>query len=263
MHEVILPALLALVSLPSDWIQVPAPDRKTLQCANNASDEWRVRLGDKGVEIVKAARETGTGPALPFAIEREPGRLHVGAVEDGYLVGRDGGEWGGSLWWYGKDGQQRRKLDDEHVQSFASLGGEILAIGGLNHLGLRSGRVRWLARDAKQGWKVTATAKLDAGPQAVAETKEAVWVLTATSLQRVGRDHIARVVQPVPTGLLYPESLVAAPTGELLAGMRHFVVRFAPAGAGRFALTWFVRKGCEQVRSDKDGDCVCVGAGKG
>ncbi|PTL78674.1 hypothetical protein [Vitiosangium sp. GDMCC 1.1324] len=248
-------------TVPDGWILVPEPSEEQVGCANHSRLAWRVSSDKNGVRVEpEPDPEHDTGARLPFALPKElhvGGTRHVLAVPDGFLVGSDAGEWGGGLFWFSSDGKTWRQLANENVNGLVQLGpGEVLSLHGLNHLGMRRGAARWLVQDAQRQWTVSETKMLDAGPQAFVSTPEALYVVTADSLTRIGRDRQVSVLQPLPTAILYPNSMTADSHGTLWVGMRHFVLRLTPSGKG-FSREWFVPKDCARIKQ-QDFECVCV-----
>ncbi|HET7502553.1 MAG TPA: hypothetical protein VFK02_16145 [Kofleriaceae bacterium] len=233
--------------LPSGWSIVRTPGQRELACANQSRDEWRIAIDDAGVHITSAARrEPDEGPELPFALSEDRamrGRRHVLAVDGGFLVGTDAGEWGGALYWFNQDGTRRAQIAGANVRGLVALGaGEVLVLEGLNHMSLREGTARWVVRD-HGAWRSAHTATLDAGPSTLVAAPDAVYTVTPTSLTRIKRDRTVQIVQPLDTTSLYPESMTVDATGQLWIGMRHYVVRLTPAGA-RYTVAWLARGPC-------------------
>lgn len=246
----------AVSVVPPGWVAI-VPDDERRHCANYANDEYAVKTDGTAVTFTeKTKHEPDTGPALPFTPKApaERGRRHVLAVADGFVIGFDAGEWGGSLWWYSKDGAQSTKLADENVHGLVAFGADAVgAIEGLSHMGTSEGRVRWIERGG--GWHGAGETKLDAGPSTFVAASDALYVLTTESLQRVGKDRKAVSIQPVTTAQMYPDSMAIDAAGELWIGMRQFVLRMTPAG-GKYKETWLVRASC--VRATVNGlSCVC------
>ena len=61
-------------------------------------------------------------------------------VEDGWLAGGDRGEWGGELVHINLQGKVTKLLDD-NIQNITRVGNYYIAVAGLAHLGLNSGRI--------------------------------------------------------------------------------------------------------------------------
>ncbi len=225
---------------PAGWVEVQ-PTEASLRCANHANDEWELSLADgRVVATPQTNREPSRGPTVPFALPQgaaAPGRKSVVAVDDGFLVGTDAGEWGGSLLWASQDGKQMTELGTENVAMLIDLGGVVLSLEGLAHLSLDEGKARWIA---KQGgvWKAVAAATLDGAPQAMTRVGDATYVLTTKGLTRLDKTRRATVVRPLTLFGLYPDSGVADAAGTLWFGMRHYVVQLVPTG-DTFTPHWF------------------------
>ncbi len=247
--------------VPAGWVAI-VPDDERLHCANYANDEWLVAIDGTTVKLTESKNhEPDTGPALPFTPPQhgaERGRQHVLAVPDGFLVGFDAGEWGGSLWWFSPDGSQQTKLADENVHGLVPMGPDLVgSIEGLSHMGISEGNVRWIERAG--GWHAGKLTSLEAGPSTFVAAPDGIYVVTSKSLVRVGKDRKLVTLQPTRTATLYPDSMAIDAAGELWIGMRQFVVRMTPVG-GRFKETWLVRDTC--VRATVHNlDCVCAATG--
>ena len=230
----------AAPDLPPPWKEVPPPTEDQLMCANHG-DQWAVTVDVKGVHVAKQEpREPDTGPTLPFKPGKDVlanGRRHTLAVSDGFIVGIDGGEWGGSLDWFSGDGRKHASLGKPNVSAVLSLGAdEVLVLSGLNHLGLEEGTAQWFARDAK-GWHAGTSVKLDGGPETSIDAGDAIYTVTPNSLVRIGRDRKIEVVAAQPTGILYPDSMAVDAQHRLWIGMRGFVVKIEPGNGYR--ATWY------------------------
>lgn len=255
-------ALSAVVAVapPKGWEPIAEPSQKRLSCANHSRREWRVSTPQGELRIEPHdPTEDGAARALPFKPSPKllPGGVsHVLAVKDGYFVGSDAGEWGGALFWFSAQGTQHRPLANENVQGIAQTGpDEVLSLHGLNHLSLREGRVRWFKPDAQGRWNLDEEKPLDSGPHTFTATPEAVYVMTATSLTKVGPGHQVTVLEPLPISQLYPNSLALDASGALWVGMRHFVLRVSPRGE-KPSRQWFAPSKCRRSVMEEY-DCVC------
>lgn len=245
--------------MPAGWVPITLTD-EIRSCGNYAADEWLVGLDSHG-EITATEskqREADTGPPLPF--EPKPpnvrGRRHTLELGNGYLVGFDGGEWGGSLTWYHHDGSGAQKLGDENVHGLVVLEPDLaISLEGLAHMGINEGAVRWIEPFGATVKAAKPTPLPDA-PQTFTKTRAGeVYVLTSSSLVKITPDRRVEVVQPVNTGALYPDSMTIDAGGSLWLGMRRFVLRLMPDG-DKYTETWFVKQDCQRMIK-KDMDCIC------
>ena len=209
-----------------------------------SSDDWYARI--TGGRLTVANLPEAKNDPLAFKIEpvQKQGEIdlagarHVLAVEDGYLVGFDAGEFGGGAWWFSKDGTRRRKLTlrtsesladffPENVHGFALLGKDVLAFEGLTHLTMNDGRVVRFRRGSDGEWHASLFAQLSACPHAVLREDESTWLFATTAgVFRIdGQARVHPVWQPRGGHLYYPNSLVRDRVGVVYMGMRAFIIR--------------------------------------
>lgn len=251
---------------PAGWVLYQSPNKEgssVLSCAGFSEREWQVAPDGEGVKITPY-RERRVEEPLPFETRSTNrgdglyGDRHVRRVDDGWLVGFDAGEFGGSLWWFGVDGRERRKLTSDNVVGFADSAAGVLALAGLAHMGEDRGGVL-LVREGRGGdRKVEPLADLGGAPTAFAsESSDSLVVVTFTRVVRVRAS--GEVEQLYATEgderLPYPNSLTLSKAGVVHVGMRHFVLRLSPSDSG-YRQEWFVPEDCDEL--DFGGD-PCAG----
>lgn len=186
-------------------------------------------------------------------------RRHVVRLNDGWLIGYGGGEFGGSLWWYTAPTSGHRIAEGNVVAVVPMAHGrEALVFGGLAHMGTDQGRVfRFTASPERPELRLVSD--LAASPQAVvAESEQSALVLTTRQLWRVPAAGAAESLCALDSRFLYPRSVAVLPSGEVWVGMRHFVVRLKPAGGGSCDVQWFAPTDCANlVRHRAEGECTC------
>jgi hypothetical protein len=177
------------------------------------------------------------------------GDQHVVAVDGGYLVGFDAGEFGGGVWWFSGDGTQRRKLTlratesvadyfPENVHEFAFLAQDVLVFEGLTHMGSNSGRVVRIHLGSDGDWQPSVFAELSACPHAAVQESTSSWLIATTAgVWRVDTQARVRPIwQPAGGHLYYPNSIARDGAGVVYMGMRRFVLRMTPRQAGDYAV---------------------------
>lgn len=224
--------------LPPGWVErdplVAGSDR--WYAANHADDEWAVFLEDGRVSVRPWHEREDDRGRLPFALAPDvngawsqeiPWRVSVFRVDDGWLVGFDGGEWGGALWWFSPDGEDRYRISEDRIKAFLSTEHGLLALEGLDHLGLSQGRILRFARGAGGRWEATLFVDLEDAPYAVArEDDGSLIVVTSRRLVRVRPDRTLDVlVDDAFWSVLYSNSVVVGPSGAISIGMRGGVAR--------------------------------------
>jgi hypothetical protein len=182
---------------------------------------------------------------------------HVIAVDDGWLVGIDVGEFGGGLWWFRADGSQNQKLSNEDVQGFVNTSIGTLALVGLGHLGTESGQVLRITNDKAGNRKTEIFADVGSAPAAfVAESPDSIIILTTFGLVRVKTSGSVEQLLRTNYRDLYPTSMTLSGSGVLHVGMRQFVTRLTPTGS-TYEEEWFAPTDCAAFAT---ADCVCIPA---
>ena len=245
-----------LLPAPAGWVLYTFPDdpdSSVLLCAGFSEREWQVSPDGDGVKISSYQEKLSQDP-LPFDVKLEDdaaglaGYRHTKRVSDGWLVGFDEGEFGGSLWWFSLDGSTHRKLADDNVAGFADSSVGILALVGLAHMGTDYGKVL-LIREGQEGNRpVEAIADLGSAPTAFAmESAESLIVATYDKIVRVQISGEVEQLLAPKDGFPYPNSLTLSKTGVIHVGMRHFILRLSPASEG-YKEEWFVPSDCNKFK---------------
>ena len=227
---------------PREWIALPPPLRSSPQyyAANHSGSSWIVSLRDGHPHVEwkddwKAPDVRARNlPAFLYTTKGNPSMfgsvddLCVYQVEDGWLVGCDSGEWGGSLSWYSADGRETYDIPDgDQVGFFLETPMGVLAFAGLAHMGHSWGKVSLIKRaDSTQRWSAELFADLTGEPYAAfSDTERSFLLVTSEQLVRIALDgQIDVLVQDAFWGGLYPTSVVID-AADIYIGMRHGVVR--------------------------------------
>src|SRR5512134_2135322 len=154
---------------PPGWIPHPGPGPEfegDRVCANHSRRAWGVQRVDDTVRVAPWTEELRQDP-LPFPISfqevlpqppQRPGagvkqswnaavyaekyaRRTVVPLRDGWLIGFDAGEYGGSLWWYTSPLAPGVKLSSDNVLRLLSTSDEsiVLVLVGIAHMGIDEG----------------------------------------------------------------------------------------------------------------------------
>ena len=224
----------------SKWREIPVPRASNkakreiwFRRANAAEFEWRVyrqnrvpcaRLFDESTERYPDRPDflpkTGTFSGPSACVK----------VEDGWLVGYNRGEWGGSLWWFSPDGKREYKISNHQIVDFIMMPDGIRAIEGLAHMGISEGSVIRITRPtAETRWRASVETRLPFAPYAVSlHHNNDLLITLSDSLVLVGANHKVRTLLiGNPWGGLYPNSSILTLNGQILyIGMRQFVGEF-------------------------------------
>ena len=218
---------------PAHWTAVPVPpklpagNRAVWEYAANGSKlEWRVASGKESVRAGLGGERPVLPTGLPKTIKREYGRTAL-RVSDGWLVGTNHGEFGGSLSWFSIDGKAHRKVTDDLIVAFFRLPDGIYAVEGLSHMGISFGSILRIDRPSPKGaWRATKVVNLPEAPDAVAARKDGTAILVLDDLVAAFRPGVPlRILYGnAPWLEFYPNSAVlSADERKLYIGMRQFV----------------------------------------
>jgi hypothetical protein len=277
--------------IPPSWKHLPAgPQQGTAeyQCAGRTETSWRVSFRDGQLEAVPLERYEPRRDALPYAIDfstvldpplpsppgRKPGitqiewatryardraRRQVMQVKDGWFVGFDGGEYGGSLWWYPPQPGPGRKLWDRNVHALISGRdpSSLMVLAGLAHLGSSDGTVLWLGQESDGTWRVQGQRPLLGAPYAYGSHPSGLVVATDRSVELVLDSKTIQVLADTKGVDVHPRSITIAPDGDIAVGLRFFV-SLLRKDSNAYRQEWYIPTGCVQFVEEEFG-CRCKG----
>jgi hypothetical protein len=187
-------------------------------------------------------------------------RRAVFQVSDGWLVGFNAGEYGGSLWWFPRQPGLGRKLRQGNVVSIhkGRTPDEAIVLTGLAHLDSDYGRVVLAKRDTS-GWCAEDGPDLGSEPRvAIPRRDQSLLIVTAT---RVLAYTPPAVLKPLATGLgsyVGANSVMETLDGQICLGMPFFVLRLMPTDSG-YVHEWYVPSRCSTFKRRDWASCECTG----
>ena len=245
--------------LLSEWVASapPAKDSPEAGQANGSSADWSVfmRQGQPSVtlEVVR------TGPddyrrrntrALPFQIKPShdfSGVKLAAKVDDGWIVGFNRGEWGGSLWWFSPDGGKHYKVSDDEVDQLLVTDTGVVGLTtliyyiSLEHPNPKTGEVLRLVKSARGTWQAVNYVYLSDAPEVAMQDADGSLVIVAShELLRVDRNrHVEVLLADGFWGALQltVTSIIRDTAGNYFVGMRAGVTRIRRAGKS-FQADW-------------------------
>ncbi|MBC8069872.1 MAG: HEAT repeat domain-containing protein [Deltaproteobacteria bacterium] len=195
-------------TIGSETIALPDPDHhRPVLPAELAGIDLRARFPD-----VVEGTET---PLTESATVVRP--LH-----DGWVIGTNLGEFGGSLWWFDRRGRVRH-LAQSNVKDIVQLGDAIYAIQGLSHLGSSAGSLIRI-EDTPHAVQVHHALELPGSPHAWWVRGEELWVATFDGLFAVGVNLDIRAL-PCHADETYPGTLEDEQIAAAVARVRPSVER--------------------------------------
>lgn len=171
-------------------------------------------------------------PQLPFKLPK-PGHFDYDGmptwqkVEDGYLVGYDNGEWGGSLFWFSPDGSENYKISADQVQQFVVRNKELLAITEGSNQGIPIGRLIKLVL-AKGKWISESYLKLNTISHSITVAGNDLYVMAHKSILKIDEQKNVHVLLDKPiwgsTTILNTSVIICE--NVLYSGMREGVYKY-------------------------------------
>ena len=250
---------------PEGWFVYPIkdanhPDQQTRECFNYSRNTWRVSLEQSAVKIVKLARGAAEQPPMPPLLRVEPRimRAHRTSVKfaDSWLLGFDGGEFGGGLWVSNLDGSQTKEIWNQDIRSITPVGDKILALSGLAHMSLDSGDALVLSPPRGINAPVERVIHLDGAPLATTEDADgSILIVTTRSLSRITDAwELQRLVSLADfVRFQYPNSMIRESDGTIYIGMQMLVLRLLPP---EYTEEWLLPDECRKFYL-RGTDCEC------
>lgn len=208
------------------------PERVVWDYASDYSNlNWRVyldhgqargALGGDPDEVQQADRPPFEPKADKFA-----GANRFAAVDDGWLVGFNHGEFGAALYWFSRGGNRHYLISNDQVVAFFLRPDGIYAIEGLAHMGASCGSLIRVARKTKNGkWQAERFVRLPFAPYTIALKRDGnmIVALSDSLVSVASNGEITTLIPDAPWGSLYPSSSVILPDDtKLYLGMRQYV----------------------------------------
>jgi len=250
--------------LPAGWVVWAAPERvnplaRKCAAASKSYNSVSVSAGD--IQITPNHEDFGAGASshvdqLPFAFSPagSAGIRNVKRTKEGWLVGFNQGELGGSLWFLTSDGSKSTRLLKEDVIRFVEVFGRLFVFTSAVPLGGQNGSIYEVTEDGK----IVNHLSLDAAPEIYTQDSDSSMVVAGES--GVYRVSSAMTVEPIVHGGLYglaPNSIVVMPDKTIYVGLRFFVLRLIPHGHS-YQEQWIVSSACRNLHVGSDSNpCVC------
>jgi hypothetical protein len=254
--------------LPSGWtVRPPAAEASPERyCFNHSEDSWLVSES-RGELVIRQMTANSSNAsesnALPAFLRSGAGYtsgiigvLSILKVDRGYLVGQDGGEWGGWLRWYSDDGTQVRLILQQNTSAVVRLGARVIAVTSSQGAWESTGALQALVRDENNRWKVVNTLPLNGWARAVGVTQQNELLVATSNGVALFRNGKLRLVQ-AKWDLLNPSSIVKI-SDKIYVGMQSRVVELRDTPAG-VVERWLVPRYCVRFVGDDPPDYMLGG----
>lgn len=217
----------------SQFKSYKVPDNPdTLYKYNSDANDWTIH--NRGGPLYATNTRQKNSDTLPFKISNETvrgdkikGDRSAIKVANGYLVGFYGGEWGGALYWFSKNGKRRKKISNHNIVQFLYKDNKVFAIEGLAHGRSSEGgilEIHYLDRD----WRAKEYLKLPDAPDGfdLNDNNEFVIITSKSLLIIHSSKKITTLIDTgIWHGLLYPTSLVIQ-NNIAFMGMRKGIFKY-------------------------------------
>jgi hypothetical protein len=199
-----------------DWKLNALPTENKLEALNHSNNDWKFIIIDKEAKIVKNSYDYFKGDKLPFSKEfmlTKLSKLHqirsAKKIDNGYIVGINNGEFGGSLWFVSTDGLTSYQLSNRlNIVEIFEYQSRLFAIEGLSHMGFARGTLIEIYLDSI--WKFKVVKKLPNSPITIDRYKDHFVIVGNENIFKIDKDlNITYVLRsPFYWGVLYPSSIV-------------------------------------------------------
>ncbi len=242
------------------------PSAEDQTCGRYSSLKWQV-FDDEGEIGARLSRTKRRIDPLPVGLaERRIGPVNVAnryVLESGedWLIGIDGGEWGGGLFWVDSIGDSHQLLGSP-VQGLFKVDGKLLAMAGNYDPMSEEGKAVLVVYQART-WHVSEESALSGVPRIVAIQKDGSVLVAADggggTVYRVRTRPRLMVDRLHDLGDVVPHSILRGSDGAIYVGLRLFVVKLTPSAEG-FSEEWFVPEECSRLELAET-SCRCVPEG--
>jgi hypothetical protein len=238
--------------IPTGWVATAEPSgpfatNSKLMQANYSAHEWRVSVSSGRLEITDKGNRDHEQEGLMFPpyfhrTKDMIGRAMTARAGGNWLIGFNGGEFGGGLWWASPDGTRTKPLTGENVQAFVQRGEDVLVFTGLAHMGYDRGAA-YLFRSTSRDGEITHIGDLDSAPYAaLLESNGSVLVALSNGVVTLRPDgSFVRLYKQEEMPILYPNSVAGEEGDTIFVGMRFYVLRLHRRADGVYESTWFER----------------------
>lgn len=153
------------------------------------------------------------------------GRQQNVKLDEGYLIGFDNGEFGGSLYWFDNDGIENYKISNGNIKDILKVDNRIIVTEGLAHLNSDKGQIlelqlidgKWVSKKFLDLENVPYSSQLN--------SKNELIILTSKQLLKISLDkEITELITEGFWSSLYPNSSIIL-NDIIYFGMRNGILK--------------------------------------
>ena len=201
---------------------------------NNSKIHWVIEKKNDSIKIRKNDYNYFKGDSIPFSQKQIAKKIKghyairaVKKVNDGYIIGLNGGEFGGGLWFLSTNGKSSYEISSYiRVRQIFEFNNKLYVIRGLAHLGSSYGSLFELKKDKK--WKILKTYKLPGAPNFIVKEGENILILTTEHLMSFNKNEklIKILKAPFYWGMFYPSSAIVD-KNDIYIAMRKGILKIS------------------------------------
>jgi len=171
-------------------------------------------------------------------------RTSLHHADGSWLIGFDGGEFGGGLWSTNDDGSQTSLvLSREDIHALYHTNDGVIVLSGVAHATIDEGKV-WFVFDTS--WDKAAArllCDLHGSPDAsVQDSPSTVLVVTRSAVLRIGTSGSLETLAHIPVPPPVVTSVVMAADRTIYVGVPGYILRLLPEPTG-YSVQWLVPAG--------------------
>lgn len=223
------------------------PTKQNQWKISNSKKHWTISKINDSIKITNYDFNYFKGDKLPFEIKDVIKKLNtqyyiraVKKVDDGFLIGLNGGEFGGGLWFLSKDGQSSYEIASyKRVRQIFEYNDKIYVLEGLAHMGVNYGNLLELKKE--ESWVINKIFNLPDAPNFAIFKNDIVLIITSEYILTFNEYNklIKTLKVPFYMGSLYPSSAITDKNDIYLA-MREGVLKVSLFEYNP-EYTWFVK----------------------
>jgi hypothetical protein len=200
----------------------------------NSKTHWIIEKISDSIKIRQNDYNYFKGDSLPFSQKQIAKKIKnhysiraVKKVNDGYIIGLNGGEFGGGLWFLSTNGKKSYEITSYiRVKDIFVCNNKLYVIRGLAHLGSSYGSIFELKKEKK--WKVSKSFKLPAAPNFVLHEEDNILILTSEHILSFDKNEKLTEILKAPFywGMFYPSSAIVD-SNDIYIAMRRGILKIS------------------------------------
>jgi len=224
------------------------PKQETHHKWHNSKIHWIIEKKNESIKIRQNDYNYSKGDSLPFSQKQIAKKIKnkysiraIKKVSDGYIVGLNGGEFGGGLWFISKNGKKSYEISSYiRVREIFEFNNKLYVIRGLAHLGSSYGSLFELKKDKK--WKIQKNFQLPDAPRFVVLEDENILILTTERLMSFDKkENLIEILKaPFYWGMYYPSSAIVD-SNNIYIAMRKGILKITEFKSNP-NFEWLVKK---------------------